>query len=72
MKLYAQPQIVVNILNFFKHFEPKKLRFPEVYEVSGGFRNLREACRNNFHQVSSKSTRWISSYDPKTQKFHDY
>ena len=37
-----------------KKNEPKKLGFPEVYEVPGGFRKLREACKKKNQPISAK------------------
>ena len=42
--------------------------FPEFFEGFGKFRKLREACGNNFHLMSCKSTSVVTSYDQKTKK----
>ena len=44
----------------------KKVGFPEVYVGPGGFKKVREACRNNFHQFSWKLVLGAPSYDQKT------
>ena len=43
-----------------------------VSNVPGGFKKLREACRHNFHLVSSKSEAVGPSYDQRTEKSNEY
>ncbi len=49
----------------------KKEWFSEVLGGPEGFREVREACRKNFHQFSSNSIRRIPSYDQKTKNVND-
>ena len=44
--------------------------FLVVFGGPGGFRKLREACGNNFHQVSSKSEGLVTSYEEKSEKLY--
>ena len=43
-----------------------KKQFPELYEVPGRFKKIREACRKNFHLVAPPKTFMVTSYDPNT------
>ena len=45
--------------------------FPEVFEVPGGFKKLREACRLNFHLSWYLYVFMVPSYDQKTKKVND-
>ena len=55
----------------FKNFDSKKLGLPELYEVPGGFRKIREACRKNFHLVAPLKTSVVTSYDQKNKKVNE-
>ena len=54
-----------------RKFQTLFFGFPQVFLLPSGFKRLREACRKNFHQFSSKTLREIRSYDPKTQKVNE-
>ena len=42
-----------------------------VLEVPGGFKQLREASRKNFHLVAPLKTAVVTSYDQNTKKVND-
>ena len=69
---YAQPLILVNIVNFFKCELSLKLLFSGLYEGSGGYRKLGEACSKNFHLVAPLKTGTVTSYNQKAKELHDY
>ena len=52
---------------FSKCWFLKMLGFGWFFGGPGGFDKLREACRNNFHQVSSRSELVVPSYDKRTK-----
>ena len=43
-----------------------------VFGCTGGFKEVREVKRKNFHQFSPKTLRRIPSYDQKTKEVLDY
>ena len=53
-------------------FDSKKLGLPEVYEVTGGFRKIREACRKNFHLVAPLITSVARFYDQNNKQVNEY
>ena len=70
--IYAKNLIVVKNNKIFKNLSYQKIVFPGFFGGPGGFREVREACRKNFHQFSSKMLRRIPSYDQKTTYIYIY
>ena len=58
--------------DFSKNFGLKNFGFTEVFGGPEGFRKLREACRKNFHQVSSKSELVRPTNKEKDKKINDF
>ena len=65
-------EIVVKLPGGFSKISgPNILYFLGVFEVPGGFKQLREAWRIHFHPVAPLKTALVPSYDQKTQKVND-
>ncbi len=59
------------VANASKRVVSEHFEFGVVFGGPGGFKKLREACRKNVHQSSSKSEIMGPSYDRKTKLFND-
>ena len=71
IRFYAENLILVNFFEFLKFSFSRFSLFLAVSSVPGGLQKLREACRNLFHVVSSKSEAVAPSYDQKREKVND-
>ena len=66
---YAHMEVLVKLFRRLHNIFPsKKIGFPAVWGVPGGFRNLREAYRIRFHLPWYPSDPVVTSYDQKTKK----